>query len=306
MSWPALDELLDDLPNLTAATSGITRAASTDATVLILGEAGSGRSALARAVHASSPRRDAPLVEVDPSATPVALFEGELFGWKRGAFSGAESAHEGRVARAQGGALLFDPVEALPLEIQPKLLRLLAERSWTPLGGRESSADLRFLAVGEQDLPQRVEAGFFRADLFYRLDVLSFVVPPLRARRDDLPVLVNRIGADLAARLGRPWTYLTRPTWHWMETYSWPGNLRELRNTLERALVLQRDVKAGLSPPPPEGATRWPAPKTLEQVEYDEIAKALAHTAGHQGEAARLLGISRKSLWERRRRYGIP
>lgn len=291
-------------PDLTQALKGVERAAATDATILILGEPGSGRSYVARAIHAGSPRVDEPLVEVDPSATPAALFEGELFGWRRGAFSGAERDHDGRVARAGGGTLLFDPVEALPLELQPKLLRLLSERSWTPLGGRERTSDVRFLAVGSDDLEQRVGVGAFRADLFYRLAVVSFVIPPLRNRHRDLEVLVEQVGFDVARRLGREWCGLAPASERWMRTYAWPGNVRELRNRIEQAMILQSGA-GRLVVDAPREADRWPAPRTLREVECDEIRRALAHTAGHQGRAAELLGISRKALWEKRKRLGL-
>ncbi len=292
------------LPDLRSAVKGIDRAAATDATILILGEPGTGRSHLARAIHAESPRVEEPLVEVDPSATPAALFEGELFGWRRGAFSGAERDHDGRVARAGVGTLLFDPVEALPLELQPKLLRLLAERSWTPLGGRERSSNVRFLAVGSEDLQQRVEAGAFRADLYYRLAVVSFHLPPLRDRHRDFDALFELVGPDVARRLGRKWPGLSPASERWMRAYSWPGNLRELRNRLEQALILQSEP-GPLVVEAPREADRWPAPRTLRDVERDEIRRALAHTAGHQGRAAELLGISRKALWEKRKRLGL-
>jgi DNA-binding NtrC family response regulator len=300
-----LAELATTFPDLSAALPGVAHAAATDATILILGESGTGRTRLARAVHAASRRATRPLVEVDPAATPVGLFEGELFGWRRGAFSGAENHHDGKVARAGDGTLLFDPVEALPLEVQPKLLRLLSERTWAPLGGREQPADLRFLAVASADLADRVAAGAFRADLFWRLDVVTYTVPPLRNRPHDLPELVERLGRDLCARFGRSWPGIAPAAAEWMRRHAWPGNLRELRNVLERAVILHRG-EAPLDPPAPAGATKWPAPRRLDEVERAEIVIALAHTAGHQGRAAELLGISRKALWEKRRRFGVP
>jgi DNA-binding NtrC family response regulator len=300
----ALETIRALQPDLGRALEGVERAAATDATILILGEPGTGRSHLARAIHAASPRAGEPLVEVDPSATPAALFEGELFGWRRGAFSGAERDHDGRVARAGAGTLLFDPVEGLPLELQPKLLRLLSERSWTPLGGRERTSAVRFLAVGSEDLEQRVGAGAFRADLYYRLAVVSFRLPPLRDRHRDFEVLFELVGRDVARRLGREWSELSPATERWMRSYAWPGNLRELRNRIEQALILGR-ATGRLEVEPPREADRWPAPRTLREVECDEIRRALAHTAGHQGHAAELLGISRKALWEKRKRFGL-
>src|SRR5262249_22511330 len=162
------------------------RAAATEAPILVLGEPGSGRSTVARALHAASPRSGRVLVEVDAGVVPGTLFESELFGYRAGAFTGAERASEGRVARAQGGTLVLDHVEELPLPAQPKLLRLIAEKRYAPLGGREVEADVRFVAIGPVDLPRRVEAETFRADLFYRLEVLTFRLPALRERRSEL------------------------------------------------------------------------------------------------------------------------
>lgn len=288
---------------LAAALPGAERAAASDVPVLVLGEPGSGRSTLARAFHAASPRAAGPLVEVDPAAFPSSLFESELFGYRAGAFTGAERDVEGRVARARGGSLLLDQVEELPLAVQPKLLRLLAERRYAPLGGPELDADVRFLAIGAEDLPARAARGLFRSDLFYRLEVLSYRVPPLRERRPELPALAERMLADLAERLGRPRPELARGALDWMLEHPWPGNLRQLRNVLERGLLL---AGAGpIDPPRPEGGG-GERPRRLIEVEEEQIRRALAYTRGHQGRAAELLGISRKALWEKRKRLGIP
>jgi two-component system response regulator AtoC len=298
-------------PGLAAALAGIERAAASDAPVLILGEPGSGRSTLARALHAAGPRGAGPLVEVDAGVIPAALFESELFGYRAGAFTGAERDSEGRVARAAGGTLVLDHVEELPLAVQPKLLRLLAERRYAPLGGAEVEAAARFVALGPGDLPARVAAGTFRADLYYRLEVLCFRLPPLRRRRAELPAIAHRLAADLAERFGRPAPALAPRALEWMAAHSWPGNLTELRAVLERALVLAAgspaDLAPMLDPPPPAGALLSdPPPRPLAAVEADAIRRALAHTRGHQGRAAALLGISRKALWQKRKRHGIP
>jgi len=301
----SLSRLLRDFPALAASLRGAERAAATDAPVLILGEPGSGRSTLARAFHAASPRAAGPLVEVDPGAVPSTLFESELFGYRAGAFTGAQQAVEGRVARAEGGTLVLDHVEELPLAVQPKLLRLLAERRYAPLGGTEVAADVRFLALGAEDLPRRVARKAFRADLFYRLEVLVFRVPPLRERRADLPAVLDALLADLGERFGRRDPRLAPTALAWMLEHPWPGNLRQLRNVLERALILAGDDAS------PEIAPLQPArldeerPCSLRDLEIEEIRKALAYTRGHRGHAADLLGISRKALWEKRKRYGL-
>ena len=174
----SLDRLLAaDFPVLAGSLKGARKAAATDTQVLILGEAGSGRSTVARAFHAASRRSAGPLVEMDSGAIPSTLFESELFGYRAGAFTGAEGGGEGRLARTAGGSLLLDHVEELPLSVQPKLLRLLAEGKYAPLGGREVQADVRFLTIGAEDLEQRMNREAFRPDLYYRLEVLAFRVP---------------------------------------------------------------------------------------------------------------------------------
>ncbi len=289
---------------LTPSSSGwLARAAASDAPILILGQPGTGRSRLAREIHAASGRAGGPLVEIDPAALPAELFESELFGYRRGAFTGAERAVAGRVAQAEGGTLVLDHVEALPLPAQPKLLRLLAEHSYAPLGGREQRAEVRFIALGPEDLSERVQRGAFRPDLFYRLEVLAFRLPPLAERQAELGALAATILADIAARLGVAAPAIAPAAWTWMRSYTWPGNLRQLRNVLERALILGAD--GPLAPAPPTDSIEAP-PRPLAELEEAAIRRALAYTRGHQGQAAELLGISRKSLWERRRRYGIP
>jgi DNA-binding NtrC family response regulator len=296
--------LLRDFPALAGSLRGAARAAATEAPVLILGEPGSGRSTLARAIHGAGPRAAGPLVEVDPGAIPSTLFESEFFGYRAGAFTGAEQAAEGRVARAGGGTLVLDHVEELPLSSQPKLLRLVAERRYAPLGGAERDADVRFVAIGAEDLPQRVAREAFRPDLFYRLEVLSFRVPPLRERRADLPAILDHFLADLGERFGVRDPELSAPARAWMLEHPWPGNLRQLRNTLERGVILSAGGRL-VDPPVPEGVLEA-RPRPLVEVEKEQIRNALAYTRGHQGRAAGLLGISRKALWEKRRRYGIP
>lgn len=299
----SLERLQRDFPSLAESLKGADRAAATDAPVLLLGEPGTGRSTVARALHGASPRAAGPLAEVDPGAIPSTLFESEFFGYRAGAFTGAERAGEGRVARALGGTLVLDHVEELPLASQPKLLRLIAERRYAPLGGVETEADVRFIAIGSEDLPRRVAREAFRPDLFYRLEVLAFRLPPLRERRADLPAVLDHLLADLAERFGHGEPVLAPRARAWMLEHPWPGNLRQLRNVLERGLIL---AEGGPVDPPPPGDLSEGRPRPLLEVEIEQIKNALAYTRGHQGRAAELLGISRKALWEKRRRYGIP
>ncbi len=301
----SLSRLIHDFPDLGERLRGAERAAATDAPVLILGEPGSGRSTVARALHGASRRAAGPLVEVDPGAIPSTLFESEFFGYRAGAFTGAEKGSDGRVARAEGGTLVLDHVEELPLAVQPKLLRLVAERRYAPLGGAEMDADVRFVAIGSEDLPARVARETFRPDLFYRLEVVAFRLPPLRERRRDLPAIFDHLLGDLAERFDRPGLALAPEARAWMLEHPWPGNLRQLRNVLERGLILADAGDGPIDPLAPEGSTEG-RPRPLLEVEKELIRKALAYTRGHQGRAAELLGISRKALWEKRRRFGIP
>jgi len=296
------DRLTADQPVLAAALDGIGRAAASEAPVLVLGAPGSGRTSVARAVHAASRRAAAALVEVDPGAVPASLFESELFGHRAGAFTGAAGDQPGRVGRAEAGTLLFDHLEELPLAVQPKLLRLLAEHRYTPLGGEERGADVRFVAVGPDDLGLRVERGAFREDLYYRLEVFAFHLPSLAERRHEILAVAHLLLAELGERFSLPPAWLDGDCRDWMPNHPWPGNLTQLRNLLERELILTGGGR--LDPAPPGGHDVVPRP--LVEVEADEIRRALAYTRGHQGEAADLLGISRKALWAKRKRLGIP
>ena len=308
---PGLGVLARSSPSLRALYQQADRAAKSRAPVLILGEPGTGRSTLARGIHAAGERSAANLVEVDAAAIPVSLFESEFFGHRAGAFTGAEMASEGRVGRAVGGTLLLDHVEEIPLAVQAKLLRLLSEGRYVPLGGSERVADVRFFAIGSHELAQRVQNGSFRGDLYYRLEVVTLVIPPLRERRDDLESLIDFFLVDLAERFGKGRLNLGDRARTWMTRYSWPGNLRELRNVLEREAVLAGTSVGGigggstlLDPGPPVGSIE--IPRSLAEVEREQIQRALASTRGHQGKAAKILGISRKGLWEKRKRYELP
>jgi DNA-binding NtrC family response regulator len=298
----SLERLRAEFPSLDQALAGAARAAATDAPVLVLGEPGTGRTTVARALHAASPRRAGPLVEVDCAVVPASLFESELFGHRAGAFTGAVAASEGRVGRAAGGTLVLDHLEDLPLAVQPKLLRLVAERRYAPLGGDELAADVRFVAVATPDLAERVARGAFRGDLYWRLEVVSLALPPLRRRRDELPALAAAVLADLAERFGRR-ARLSERALAWIAEHAWPGNLTQLRHLLERELILADGEVLDPRPPADLGG---PPPRRLVEVEIEEIRRALAHTRGRKGAAAELLGISRKALWEKRRRHGIP
>lgn len=297
-----LETLAQSAPSLTPLLEAASRAAVMEVPVLILGEGGTGRSTVARALHSASSRASGPLVEVDVEVIPSTLFESEMFGYLPGAFTGAQTKVAGRVARAEGGTLLLDHLEGIPLAAQPKLLRLLAEKRYAPLGGADVEADVRFLGIGSEDLPERVRRGSFRKDLFYRLEVVTLRLEPLRRRQEDLDHLQRFFLGDLKERFGLERVELSSKARAWMREYSWPGNLRELRNTLERAAILEEGGR--LDPPPAVDPSGRPA--SLAELERSQILRALAYCRGHQGRAADILGISRKTLWQKRRRYGIP
>jgi DNA-binding NtrC family response regulator len=280
---------------------GIERIADSESPVLVLGEAGTGRSSLARTIHASSRRRDQILMEIDVASLPSDLFESELFGHGKGAFTGAERAQVGRIQRADGGTVVLDHVDDIPRRAQPKLLRVLSEKRLSPIGLDEVKVDVRFIAIGSTDLTQRVEQGHFRRDLFHRLEVLTLRIPTVWEQEDEIQDIVEVLLEDTRGRLGRPELRLAASALEWMREYRWPGNLREIRNVLERAAVLS---ESGILNPAP--ATLHDQPRTLVELEREEILKALAYTKGHQGKAAALLGVSRKALWQKRRRLGLP
>lgn len=299
----SLEALFAASPSLATRLGGLARAAASDAPILILGEPGTGRSTLARTIHRASGRRGGPLLEMDLGVIPPTLFESELFGHEAGAFTGAETATSGRIVRAEGGTLVLDHVEELPLAAQPKLLRVLAEGRFAPLGGRERPASVRFLAIGPEDLADRVDRGAFRDDLYYRLEVLAFRLPPLRSRPGDMAAICDHLLAELGGRFGRSGLRLHAGSREWIEEYHWPGNLRQLRNVLERTLVISPGEELRPEPPGDAGEAR---PRSLAEMEREHLLTTLAYTRGHQGRAAELLGISRKALWEKRKRYGIP
>lgn len=297
----ALKAFLQSQPSLAPLAVPLRRAASSRAPILIRGEAGTGRSTLARALHRASGR--APLVESDVGLIPATLFEGELFGYLRGAFTGAASSRQGLVARADQGTLLLDRIEEIPIPLQPKLLRVLAENRFSPLGGRERGVDVRYISIATEKLEERMKNGLFREDLYYRLEVLSFVLPPLRQRPEDVDSLLGAMVEDVCVRYNHAETQLAEDSRRWILEYPWPGNLRELRNVLERAAVLHETGALVVQRPRSRGQQK---PCSLAELEAKAILEALRYSGGHQGRAAELLGISRKTLWEKRKRYDIP
>ncbi len=295
----------------------ISAVATTDATVMVLGESGVGKERVAREIHALSRRADRPFVAENVAAIPAELLESTLFGHVRGAFTGATGARKGLFRQAHGGTLLLDEIGELPLALQPKLLRALEERAVRPVGSDSlCPIDVRLLAATHQDLSAAVGRGAFRKDLFYRLAVVDLAVPPLRERRGDILLLAQLFIGEHAARMERPVQGLHHETAALLLGWSWPGNVRELRNAMERAvvmasskLILPSDLPLQIQAadpvlPRPEGARRdWRM--TLEEVERDHILRVLREVGGNKAEAARSLGIGRKTLYRKLECWGL-
>jgi DNA-binding NtrC family response regulator len=294
-----------------ALVAALQRYARADANVLVTGETGTGKDLVARRLHDLSARRRDPFVVVDCPGLPPALIEAELFGQERGAFTDATVARPGRFELAGEGTIYLDRVDELPVEVQGKLLRLVEQKQVERLGSSVSvPVRARIVASASTDMELAVREGRFRVDLFHRLRVLPLHVPALRDRRGDLPFLVRRLLDELTASDGRPRPALTPEALSTLEGYEWPGNVRELRHVLERALMAGASTEIGVPDLPgeivsPERAARGaisPRP-TLEALEQQYIEFILRETRGNQSKAAAVLGISRKSLWEKRKRY---
>lgn len=284
------------------------QAARKDATLLLRGESGTGKSALARFVHSWSPRANGPFATVSCPMLSADLLASELFGHARGAFTGAVSDAPGRVEACEGGTLFLDEIGELPLEIQPKLLRLLQEREYERVGeSRTRKADVRIVAATHVDLAEAVRQGRFREDLYWRLDVVPLVLPPLRERREDIPALA-RAALD-RVRLGDQDLRLSPEAVAALQERDWPGNLRELANAIERAAVLSDSATLGpeLFASAPARAATDAAPGALlplERLEELHVRRVLAATRTLE-EAASVLGIDAATLWRKRKRYGI-
>jgi formate hydrogenlyase transcriptional activator len=281
--------------------------APTDSTVLILGETGTGKGLAASTVHDLSARRNHPFVKVNCAAIPLGLLESELFGHERGAFTGAVSQRIGRFELANKGTLFLDEIGDIPQELQPKLLRVLQDQEFERLGSaRTIRTNVRVIAATHRNLAQMIEEGKFRADLFYRLNVFPITMPPLRERREDIPPLVKYFVRLFAARMNKSIEVIPAETMEAMARHSWMGNIRELANFIERAVILSRGV--ALSAPLSELALvpgKTPTPVTLRDSERAHITRILSEADGIIGAAAIRLGIPRSTLFYKMRRLGI-
>jgi DNA-binding NtrC family response regulator len=277
----------------------------TKSTVLITGETGTGKELVARAIHARSAQRDMPLIKVSCAAIPDTLLESEMFGHVRGAFTGATSSKKGRFALADGGTIFLDEIGTLPPPLQAKLLRVLQEREFEPLGSeRTLRVDVRVIAATNRDLRQMVADGRFQEDLFYRLNVIPIEIPPLRERREDVPVLAEHFVRKHQQRTGKRIDRIEDGVMAALQAYDWPGNVRELENTMERAVVLSTDraiTLRSLAVPgaPATQAAGLPSLKlrqNLEWVERETIRRAIDQSGGVKKDAAELMGISQRAL----------
>jgi transcriptional regulator with GAF, ATPase, and Fis domain len=314
------DEIIGTSPALKAALWKMQQVAKTDSTVLLLGETGTGKELAARAIHKLSKRRDQPLIRVNSAAIPPTLADSELFGHERGSFTGAHQRRLGRFELAHHGTLFLDEVGDLQADMQSRLLRALEQGEIERVGGeRVIQVDVRLIAATNRDLSAAVASGDFRADLFYRLDVFPIVLPPLRERIGDIPLLAKHCLKLLAKRLGQQPKVLSKESMRLLEQYSWPGNIRELHNVLERASVLATgrvvDVKdaalIGVAPSVVNSAVAAPSRHrfpTLEEVDASHIRLALDSTGGRidgARGAAKLLGLHPNTLRSRMQRLGI-
>ena len=305
------EEIVGESAALKRVLSQVETVATTDSSVLVLGETGTGKEVIARAIHDLSPRRERTFVKVNCAAIPTGLLESELFGHERGAFTGAIAQKVGRFELAHRGTLFLDEVGDIPLELQPKLLRVLQEKEFERLGStRTLHVDVRVVAATNRDLTQMVEDRQFRSDLYYRLNVFPIVVPPLRDRSEDIPLLVRYFAQKHARRMDRHIETIPTEEMEALTRYHWPGNVRELANLIERAVILSRGP--ALHVPLPEdrlsGDAPAASPVTLEAAERDHILRTLRDTnwviAGPSGAASRL-GMKRTTLQSRMNKLGV-
>jgi transcriptional regulator with PAS, ATPase and Fis domain len=306
------DAIVAEAPEMRAALRLAGQVAPADATVLILGESGTGKELIARAIHAASARRDGPFVKVDCTALPEGLLESELFGHEKGAFTDAATEKPGRFELAHGGTIFLDEVAELPPSLQAKLLRVLQERAFERVGGtRTIAVDVRIIAATNRDLGKALKANQFREDLYYRLNVVPVLVPPLRRRPEDILPLTAHFLQRFGARYGKAVPGVSPEAASLLRRYPWPGNVRELEHVVERAVILWErgpltpeqlalDLMAVAGDGVPDHELM-----TLEELEREYIRRVLRRVRGHKSRAARILGINRKTLLEKRKRYGL-
>jgi two-component system NtrC family response regulator len=292
-------------------------AAPAASTVMIVGETGTGKELVARAIHYNSPRKEGPFVTVNCGAIPHTLMEAELFGYRKGAFTGANSDRKGKFEAAERGTLFLDEVGEIPLGLQPKILRVLQSGEVDRIGAEQPTrVDVRILAATHRDLEKMIEEGAFREDLYYRLAVVPLKVPPLRDRREDIPLLAEHLLRKMIDKTGRQGLRLPPELFALFDRYAWPGNVRELENTIERMVVLSRDDQLDVGTLPekirgtPDGASATgfklpPQGVRLDELELDLIRQALERNAGNRTKTAKDLGLTRNTLLYRMQKHGL-
>jgi two-component system response regulator HydG len=307
--------IIGESPALRRVLDMVATVAPTRATVLLEGESGTGKELFARAIHEASPRSDSPFITLNCAAMPEGLVESALFGHEKGAFTGAASRSLGAFERANRGTLLLDEISEMKHDLQAKLLRVIQEQEFERVGGHQPiRVDVRIIATTNRDLEAEVAAGRFRGDLYYRLSVVPIHTPPLRERREDIPLLVNHFQRKAVAEMDVPADPIALDIMEILVAYNWPGNVRELANVVERAVILSQGeprmedfgrirqaVAAGTAgeaadSPPGEVASREEMPLNLQQLEAIAIQRALEATGGHRRKASELLGISERTL----------
>jgi DNA-binding NtrC family response regulator len=311
------DEIIAESPSMKNAVALAKKVAQTDVTVLITGESGSGKELIAKSIHRLSDRKEGPFVSVNCAAIPEGLLESELFGYEKGAFTGAHKRHTGKFERAEGGTIFLDEIGDLTLGLQAKLLRVLQEKEIERLGGASPiKVDIRVVSATNKDIRLLAKEGSFREDLLYRVGVFEIDVPPLRERREDIPLLLGKFLKLYSKEIGKPVSAISGKAMGMFVSHPWPGNVRQLQNLLQRAIIMEEggiigeDTAAALLGGETHMESRHGAPKEQIRIAKEDeekrlIADALTKTRWRRQEAAEILGMSRKSLFLKMKRYGI-
>ena len=300
-------KLIGNSPAIRRVLELVEMVAATDTTVLIFGESGTGKELVARAIHAASPRRNMPMVVIHCGALTETLLESELFGHERGAFTGAQYRKKGKFEVADGGSVFLDEIGDISLKTQTDLLRVLQEKEIQRVGGSQTvKVDFRCIAATNKNLEDLVKAGTFRPDLYYRLKVFAIDLPPLRERREDIPLLADHFLKKFATAMNKPLPTLSPQAVDLLLAHDWPGNVRELENAVERAMVIGRGPEIQPADFPFQMQPTEPAAgRTLDEIERSHIERVLQETAGNLSRAARILDIDRTTLYNKLRRYGL-